>query len=325
MLRNYRWAVRLTLTLVVFLAAHATAYAQASRTWVSGVGDDANPCSRTAPCKTFAGAISKTAAGGEISVLDSAGYGGVTITKSITINAEGLEASVLVAGVNGVNISAGAADRVTLRGLSFTGLGSGVSAIRVLSAAEVVVEDCRIEGFRASTSYGILVAPSSGSTRLSVHNCSINANGFSPGTAAIAIQPTGSATVSADIDDVQLSNNAGGLIVNSVGTSGAVWVSIRGSQIFGNNYAGVLAKSGPTGNLKVLVKDNIITNNGFGSSGAGIQADGAAAVVRMQDNAITVNKTGVLTSNSGQIISYGGNLISGNANNGSFTSTMAPQ
>jgi hypothetical protein len=65
------------------------AQAQATRTWVSGVGDDANPCSRTAPCKTFAGAISKTAPCGEISVLDPGGFGAVTITKSITINGTG--------------------------------------------------------------------------------------------------------------------------------------------------------------------------------------------------------------------------------------------
>src|SRR5262249_31331741 len=80
----------------------APANAQATRTWVSGVGDDANPCSRTAPCKTFAGAISKTAPSGEINVLDPGGFGGVTITKSITISAVGFEAGVLVSGPNGI-------------------------------------------------------------------------------------------------------------------------------------------------------------------------------------------------------------------------------
>src|SRR5438309_10456033 len=91
--------------------------AQASRTWVSGVGDDANPCSRTAPCKTFAGAISKTAAGGEIDALDPAGYGAVTITKAITIDGGGGQvASVLVIGTNGNVVQANAAtDAVILR------------------------------------------------------------------------------------------------------------------------------------------------------------------------------------------------------------------
>src|SRR6201992_1224753 len=85
----------------------APAQAQASRTWVCGVGDDANPCSRTAPCKTFAGAISKTAAGGEISVLDPGGYGALTITKSISISDGGAgEAGVLVSGTNGIVVNA---------------------------------------------------------------------------------------------------------------------------------------------------------------------------------------------------------------------------
>src|SRR5438128_323295 len=89
------------------LALPSLAAAQATRTWVSGVGDDANPCSRTAPCKTFAGAISKTAAGGEISALDPGGYGAVTITKAITINGDGGQvASILVAGTNGIVVAA---------------------------------------------------------------------------------------------------------------------------------------------------------------------------------------------------------------------------
>src|SRR5581483_11927768 len=97
-------------TTVLLFAAPASA--QATRTWVSGVGDDANPCSRTAPCKTFAGAISKTAPSGEINVLDPGGFGAVTITKSITISSVGFEAGVLVSGTNGIVINAGTGDRV---------------------------------------------------------------------------------------------------------------------------------------------------------------------------------------------------------------------
>src|ERR1017187_5160999 len=98
------------------------AQAQATRTWVSGVGDDANPCSRTAPCKTFAGAISKTAAGGEIDALDPGGYGVVTITKSITINGRGTHASILVAGTNGITINgSGSPIVVNIQHLSIDG------------------------------------------------------------------------------------------------------------------------------------------------------------------------------------------------------------
>src|SRR5436853_6882689 len=108
---------------VVSLGAGA-AQAQATRTWVSGVGDDANPCSRTAPCKTFAGAISKTAAGGEINCLDPGGFGGVTITKAITIACEGVTAGVVVPGTNGIIVNAGATDQVTLRGIALNGSGN---------------------------------------------------------------------------------------------------------------------------------------------------------------------------------------------------------
>src|ERR1700730_11320793 len=109
---------------VVAVCLHAApAQAQATRTWVSGVGDDANPCSRTAPCKTFAGAISKTAAFGEINVLDPGGFGAVTITKSISIRADHIEAGVLVSGTNGIVVSLPAAtDRVLLEGLDIEGL-----------------------------------------------------------------------------------------------------------------------------------------------------------------------------------------------------------
>ena len=111
--------------LAVVLLGTAFMSAQASRTWVSGVGDDANPCSRTAPCKTFAGAISKTAAGGEIDALDPAGYGAVTITKGITIDGGGGQvASVLVSGTNGIVVQAGPSDTVILRNLRINGIGT---------------------------------------------------------------------------------------------------------------------------------------------------------------------------------------------------------
>src|SRR5689334_15317520 len=132
---------------IAMTLAAAPANAQATRTWVSGVGDDANPCSRTAPCKTFAGAISKTATQGEINVLDPGGFGGVTITKSITISSENFEAGVLVSGTNGIVISALATDQVTLVGLDIEGLGTGLDGIKVLAAGAVYVIKCRVHHF----------------------------------------------------------------------------------------------------------------------------------------------------------------------------------
>src|SRR6476646_9109953 len=142
---------------VIQLLCVSFAQAQATRTWVSGVGDDANPCSRTAPCKTFAGAISKTAPGGEINVIDSGGYGAVTITKALTIAGDGAMASVLVSGTNGIIVAAGASDIVILRNLHLNGIGSGLNGIRYLSGAELHVEDSEIRRF---SQQGVDAAPS---------------------------------------------------------------------------------------------------------------------------------------------------------------------
>src|SRR5215470_12636618 len=160
---------QLSMFVLVILGA-ATMYGQASRTWVSGVGDDVNPCSRTAPCKTFAGAISKTAAGGEIDALDPAGYGALTITKAITIDGGGGQvASVLVAGTNGIVVQAGPNDIVILRNLRINGIvqsgNGGFNAIRFLSGRDLNVESCYLFGFSQN---GIDVALNQ-ATQASVH------------------------------------------------------------------------------------------------------------------------------------------------------------
>jgi hypothetical protein len=143
--------------IALVLIGASVAYGQASRTWVSGVGDDANPCSRTAPCKTFAGAISKTAVGGEIDALDPGGFGALTITKSITIDGGGGQvASVLVAGTNGIVVTDGGAGtaNVILRNLRINGLkdsgNGGINGINFLSGHDLNVENCVIFGFNTN-------------------------------------------------------------------------------------------------------------------------------------------------------------------------------
>src|SRR5579859_4389835 len=159
--------IRLLNLLAITVLGTTVMYGQASRTWVSGVGDDANPCSRTAPCKTFAGAISKTAAGGEIDALDPAGYGALTITKAITIDGGGGQvASVLVSGTNGIVVQAGASDVVILRNLRFNGISSGLNGIRFLAGKALTVENCDIFGF---TTNGIDIAKADGGKAF-VHN-----------------------------------------------------------------------------------------------------------------------------------------------------------
>src|SRR3954447_4851082 len=176
--------------LLIALAVPTFASAQATRTWVSGVGDDANPCSRTAPCKTFAGAISKTANGGEINCLDPGGFGGVTITKSLTIKCHYTEGGVLVSGTNAIVINATATDKVTLRGLDINGIGTGaptsLTGVKVLSAKQVNIFDSEIYRFKA----GVAVVPTSSQTRVVAKNNHIHDNGVgvinAPGNNTIA-------------------------------------------------------------------------------------------------------------------------------------------
>src|SRR5947199_5258577 len=187
-MRKSNLSVRiLLLSFLVLLTLSAAAQAQATRTWVSGVGDDANPCSRPAPCKTCAGAISKTAAGGEINVLDPGGFGAVTITKSITISSESFEAGVLVSGTNGIVISAANTDFVVLRGLDIEGLGTGLSGIKVLSVGSLHVEKCTINNFTQS---GIEFVPTSATVitnQLYVSNSIVRNNVGAAATAGIHV------------------------------------------------------------------------------------------------------------------------------------------
>lgn len=213
--------IRFALASVLVAACVSAAQAQATRTWVSGVGDDANPCSRTAPCKTFAGAISKTAAKGEINVLDPGGFGGVTITKSISIISEGNEAGVLVSGTNGVIINAAAADEIVLRGLEIEGVGTGLNGIRILNAGSVVVEDTDISDF---TQAGISLESAS-ATRLFVHNATISDNG------------------------IGLSVKAPGAAVNRA--------FVNGSRFFQNVTAGIKADGA---NSFVVLSDSYLSN-----------------------------------------------------------------
>src|SRR5262245_38397427 len=144
--------MRLALSALLVFAACvffvSLAHAQATRTWVSGVGDDVNPCSRTAPCKTFAGAISKTAAGGEINCLDPGGFGVVTITKSITIDCVHTVGGVLASLVIGIIVNASMTDWILLRGLDIHGTVTGLDGIRFLVGASLHVEDSVISGMQ---------------------------------------------------------------------------------------------------------------------------------------------------------------------------------
>jgi parallel beta helix pectate lyase-like protein len=238
-----------TLTTALYTAP---AHAQASRTWVSGVGDDANPCSRTAPCKTFAGAISKTAAGGEIDALDPAGYGAVTITKAITIDGGGGQvASVLVSGTNGIVVQAGPSDQIILRNLRINGIGTGINGIRFLAGRALTVDNCDIFGF---TTNGVDVAL--GATAVAeVRNSTFrNNNGF--GVAA---------TTTSGFAVVKVVNSS---FFGNLSTGGGVAANTNGAIAVTNSTFDNLATGAQAGTNAILDIDNSL----FSTTGVGITA-----------------------------------------------------
>jgi hypothetical protein len=202
----------------------APASAQATRTWVSGVGDDVNPCSRTAPCKTFAGAISKTATGGEINCLDPGGFGAVTIAKSMTIACPYTEGGLL-AGGNGIVVNLPAAtDVVYIRGLDIFGVSPPSNGIRFIGQGTLVVQDSVIRRFAGGNTFGISFQPSA-AARLIVDNTTIADNGLNGLGGGIDIEPTGAGTAQVTLTEVRLVNNAN--------------VGFRAISASGNGPAGV--------------------------------------------------------------------------------------
>lgn len=305
--------------IVVCLGIPAGVEAQASRTWVSGVGDDANPCSRTAPCKTFAGAISKTAAGGEISVLDPGGFGGVTITKSISIIAsDSGEGGVLVSGTNAIVVNAGAGDVVTLRGLILEGFGTGLNGIRFLAGKALNIENCVISDFRASTAgngHGISFRPS-GASQLYVVDTVVENNGIGSNGGGILIQPSGTGSATAVLNRVSMPGNVFGIKADGTTSSGGIKVTLDDSTISGSTFSGLVSITGTTA-VDFFVNSSAISNNGSN----GIRSEGAQSRVRIGDNVITGNATGLSIGSGAAVISFSNNRISGNGVNGAPTST----
>jgi hypothetical protein len=240
-----------TCMLVVASAAHAQ-----SRTWVSGVGDDLNPCSRTAPCKTFAGAISKTAKDGEISVLDPGGYGAVTITKSIYINGThgAGYGSILNPSVTGVNINITDVNdirkAVRLRALDINGVSTGINGISIVAANNVWVEDSVIDGNTGngtSTGIGIRISAAA-SVNLYVSDTVIHKN-------VTGVRVTTSAGFAvANIKNCNIEGNTTGLDVNTNG-----FATVTDSRFAANSGSAAVTTSA-SGQL--IVRDSILSNNG---------------------------------------------------------------
>jgi hypothetical protein len=301
-----------TLAVCLMLLAGG-AQAQATRTWVSGVGDDVNPCSRTAPCKTWAGAISKTAAGGEMNALDPGGFGTLTITKSIVVDGGSAFASTLNSGgINGIviNDSLSAtpnAAKVVLRNLNINGAGStpGLNGVRFLSGKELTLENVFITN---QSSRGVDILRSTGAP-LGIVNI-INTTIQNVGAGAIVTNASGTpGPVKVMITNSRMMNSASG-VFGGIGAE----ISISNSAMSHHSAAGVDGSSN-----SVINVDNCTIMN----SATGVQTAGTS-IVRLSRNVIVQNVTRGFNVAGGQIQSYGDNYFSGNgANSGVLTSISA--
>ena len=288
----------------------APAHAQATRTWVSGVGDDANPCSRTAPCKTFAGAISKTAPFGEINCTDPGGFGGVTITKSIMIRCPYVEAGVLVSGTNGIVVNVASTDIVYLEGIDILGVTTGINGISFIQAGVLHVKGCVIREFNsASGGNGIRFAPTS-AAKLFVEDSYISDNGTGATGNGILVQGTGAGVFQATVRNTNLNNNPEGIQGNGTGSSGGVKISIIGSNMHANGFGGVVATQGGGAPVAIMVDSSNVSGNN-----SGLTANGAAAIIRFARSSLTNNATSFTQVSSGVVSSYNDNNIDGNTTN----------
>jgi hypothetical protein len=287
---NKSWLTAAAVASALF-AISAPAHAQATRTWVSGVGNDADPCSRTAPCKTFAGAISKTATNGFINCLDPGGYGAVTITRSMTIDCHETLGSILAGqeGTNGIIINVtGAADpkdtlrTVRLRNIDVAGINLGSTGITILAAASVIMEDMSITGM---TKNGISDTRSEGKTSLVVKN-SIIANNAGSGVSALAQDNN------VVLDNVHSVKNAYGAAFGKTNNG-----SINRS-VFSNNTAAGLETDPGAG---MMMNNSIVSYNTTGIASSG-------GSVGFGNSDVMFNGTAV----AGSTLSFGNNRLFGN-------------
>jgi hypothetical protein len=304
-MNKFRFLIKAVIVATFICAFASLANAQASRTWVSGVGDDANPCSRTAPCKTWAGAISKTAPCGEIDALDPGGFGAVTITKSITLDGTGTFASILASLTTGIIINAASTDVVTIRGISINGFCNGIRGMNILQAKTVNIEDCVIFRF---ANEGILVNETS-DMNLHVTNTVIRDNvgdGISATTSSASLRIRGT------LDRVRLSGNGNGLHAKS-GSS----FTARNSVFSNNTTNGIFCDASGAAFAGVSVWASQISGNGGNGVRAGNTGNTQGSGVQISQNQIDNNVgNGVLISTNGVVNTFTNNSILANGTDG---------
>ena len=292
----------LALSLIVLcsLMFATTLSAQATRTWVSGVGDDVNPCSRTAPCKTFAGAISKTATCGEIDVLDPGGFGQVTITKSITINGAGTLGAIMIGAGSGVIVNLQANDfcnTVILRNLTMNGMAAGAAlastGVRIIGgiATNVHLEHVDIQHVQR----GVDIQPTVANFRVFMKDVDIRHTSVH----GIDVRPTAAQQVRLSFDRVRSEQSTG----DGLRLTNDIRGTISNSHFQANaNGVNVIAASV----LVSLVETALSQNTGTGL------INGSTATTLIDGCIISNNATGILNNTGGTVFGFGNNAIAGN-------------
>ncbi|HEX4557176.1 MAG TPA: right-handed parallel beta-helix repeat-containing protein [Xanthobacteraceae bacterium] len=281
-------SLRILATTSVCLLAIAQAQA-ADRTWVSAIaGDDSNPCTRTTPCQTLKVALANTAPGGEINILDSGGYGAVTISQSVSIIAPpGVEAGIL-ADPTGIIITAGPNDVVTLSGLDIQGKGIG---IEFKSGGALFVDKCAIRHFRGGTGYGIWFEPSGGA-KLYVQDTAVSDN-----NTGISIDPQGTGSAIVMLTRVHVENNGIGIDPDTRTSTGAgISMTVRDSVLAGNGHgvwAFTSASKVPPGTLGSGPVHVTIDHSAIASNTTGIKADGFNSMVTVSNSTFAGNAKAV--------------------------------
>jgi len=296
------------------LLANAAPARAAAQTWVSGTGTDTGNCPITAPCRTFQFAHNKTNAGGAINVLSAGQFGPLTIAKSISIVADGVEAAILAAGGTGaaIKVQVGFGDSVSLRGLTIDLRGTANIGVSFLSGGALHVHNSVIRG----TTDGISFVPASGNGELYVAN-SVIANSSTRG---IRVEPSGSGGAKVVLDRVRVENapfSSFGIIVSGFSTSGSVSATVRDSVSAGNAIIGIVASDNGSGTTNVMIDRSASLDNT-----TGIQASGAGATIQIGDSTVTRNGTGLKPFNGGVINSYGTNKVNGNGSDGAATNII---
>src|SRR5262245_12875422 len=284
--------VRVLVVPFMAIALATPAAAQSLRSWISGVGDDANACLRTAPCRSWAGALTKTLSGGEIDAIDAGSFGPIAITKSVTIDGGESLSGITPLGSNAINVSAGSADVVVIRNMTLDGSAHAPFAspkgVNIVGGKAVLIENCEIFGFQK----GIDFEPAGGMT-LTVSNSTIHDNT----AAGIFVKANGAFFARLTATHLRLSENGHGLMVED---NSLVYVS--DSSASNNDGNGFHAQSTFGGAAQLTIENSSSSNNG----NAGIVSENVGAVVRILTTTIDHNNgAGLVPLAGGQLLSAG--------------------